>query len=41
LTGPVVDQDGTERLAAGVSIADNDMLGINWLVKGVETRIPQ
>ncbi|MCB1379147.1 MAG: BMP family ABC transporter substrate-binding protein [Alphaproteobacteria bacterium] len=41
MTGPVVDQDGNEKLAAGVVIADGDMAGINWLVKGVETRIPQ
>ena len=40
LTGPVMDQDGTERLAAGVTIADPDLLGIDWLVKGVETRLP-
>lgn len=40
LTGPIVDQDGTERLADGVTIADPDMLGIDWLVAGVETRIP-
>jgi simple sugar transport system substrate-binding protein len=40
LTGPIMDQEGAERLAAGVSIADQDMLGINWLVKGVETRLP-
>jgi simple sugar transport system substrate-binding protein len=41
LTGPVVDQDGNEKLAAGVVISDGDMASINWLVKGVETRIPQ
>ena len=41
MTGPIADQDGKERLAAGVVIADGDMAGINWLVKGVETRIPQ
>lgn len=41
LTGPIVDQDGTERLADGVVIADGDMAGIDWLVAGVETRIPQ
>lgn len=40
LTGPVMDQDGTERLAAGETIADGDLLGIDWLVKGVETRLP-
>jgi len=41
MTGPIMDQDGTERLAAGVTIADDAMLGIDWLVAGVETRIPQ
>lgn len=41
LTGPIMDQDGTERLAAGETIADQDLLGINWLVQGVETRIPE
>lgn len=41
MTGPVVDQDGTERLAAGEVIEDGAMLGIDWLVAGVETRIPQ
>lgn len=41
LTGPVVDQDGTERLAEGEIIADEAMQGIDWLVEGVETRIPQ
>jgi simple sugar transport system substrate-binding protein len=40
LTGPLVDQDGTERLAAGEVIADEALLGIDWLVQGVETRIP-
>lgn len=41
LTGPVVDQDGTERLAEGVVIDDAAMASIDWLVEGVETRIPQ
>lgn len=41
LTGPVVDQDGTERLAEGEVILDEALQGIDWLVKGVETRIPQ
>jgi basic membrane protein A len=40
LTGPIVDQDGTERLADGEVISDEAMLGIDWLVAGVETRIP-
>jgi len=41
MTGPIIDQDGKEQLADGVAIDDGAMLGINWLVKGVETRIPQ
>lgn len=41
MTGPIVDQDGTEKLAAGVTIEDGAMLGIDWLVKGIETRIPK
>jgi simple sugar transport system substrate-binding protein len=40
MTGPIVDQDGKEQLAEGVAIEDGAMLGINWLVQGVETRIP-
>lgn len=41
MTGPIVDQDGAERLAEGEVIADDAMQGIDWLVEGVETRIPQ
>lgn len=41
LTGPVVDQDGTERLAEGETISDDALRGIDWLVAGVETRIPR
>ena len=40
MTGPILDQDGKEQLADGVAIEDGAMLGINWLVQGVETRIP-
>jgi simple sugar transport system substrate-binding protein len=40
MTGPIIDQDGKEQLADGVAIEDGAMLGINWLVQGVETRIP-
>lgn len=40
LTGPVVAQDGSQKLKPGQVISDADMLGINWLVKGVETKIP-
>jgi len=41
LTGPIEDQDGMTRLAEGEVITDEAMLGIDWLVSGVETRIPQ
>ncbi len=41
LTGPITAQDGTEMLAEGVTIADGDLLGINWLVEGVETSLPK
>ena len=41
MTGPVTDQDGEMRLAEGEVISDEAMLGIDWLVTGVETRIPQ
>lgn len=40
-TGPIVDQDGVEKLAAGVTIEDGPLLGMDWLVKGVATRIPK
>ena len=40
LTGPITDQDGTEKLAAGEVIEDGALLGIDWLVTGVETRLP-
>ena len=39
-TGPIVDQSGKEKLATGEVISDGDLLGINWLVKGVETKLP-
>ncbi|NKC14167.1 MAG: BMP family ABC transporter substrate-binding protein [Gammaproteobacteria bacterium] len=38
--GPVIDQNGKERVAGGSAISDSDLLGINWLVRGVQTRIP-
>lgn len=41
LTGPIVDQEGTERLAESEIIEDQAMASIDWLVAGVETRIPQ
>ena len=34
-TGPIKDQSGAERVAAGQVPADGDLLGMNWFVEGV------
>ena len=34
-TGPIADQDGKIRIAAGTSAADEELLGMTWFVKGV------
>ena len=39
--GPVIGQDGSEKIAEGDTISDGDLLGINWLVAGVETQLPK
>lgn len=36
LTGPLVDQDGEERVADGVKMTLPEILSMDWLVKGVE-----
>jgi simple sugar transport system substrate-binding protein len=41
MTGPITSQDGELKLKPGEVMADPPLLGINWLVKGVETRIPR
>lgn len=40
-TGPIIDQAGNEKIPAGETISDGDLLGISWLVKGVETNLPK
>jgi len=40
-TGPIVDQDGEEMVAAGQTLSDEDLLSISWLVEGIETRLPK
>lgn len=40
-TGPIADQDGKVIIKEGDVIADMDLAAINWLVKGVETRLPK
>ncbi len=34
--GPVLDQTGATKAAAGAALADADILGMNWLVQGVQ-----
>ncbi|MBN1262236.1 MAG: BMP family ABC transporter substrate-binding protein [Anaerolineae bacterium] len=33
--GPINDQDGNEKVAAGQCMSDGDMLGMDWFVEGV------
>lgn len=33
--GPIKDQKGMEKVAAGASMSDKDMLGMTWFVQGV------
>ena len=33
--GPIKDQDGTVKVAAGEAMSDGDMLGMTWFVQGV------
>ena len=40
-TGPIFDQEGKERYAAGVVVPDGDLLGMNWYVKGVDDKLPE
>ncbi len=40
-TGPIMDRDGKERVAAGATAADGMMLGMDWFVKGVNGDLPK
>jgi len=35
-TGPINDQDGVEKVAAGASMDAGALLGMDWFVEGVE-----
>ena len=39
-TGPIVDQDGNERVAAGKTLSDEELLKMDWYVKGVLDKLP-
>lgn len=40
-TGPIHDQDGKERVAAGKVITPEEMANMNYLVRGVEGSLPK
>lgn len=40
-TGPIYDQSGTERYAAGEIVPDADLLEMKWYVRGIDDRLPQ
>ena len=37
--GPIKDQKGVEKVAAGTTLSDGDLLGMNWFVEGVQGTI--
>jgi len=39
--GPIKDQDGKIRVAAGAGLPDKDQLSFDWFVQGVEGTIPK
>jgi basic membrane protein A and related proteins len=40
-TGPIRDQSGAVRLKSGETMPDKALFAIDWLVQGVETKIPK
>ena len=40
-SGPINDQDGKPKVAAGATLADADVLGMDWLAEGVEGNLPK
>ncbi|WP_269497363.1 BMP family ABC transporter substrate-binding protein [Castellaniella sp. S9] len=39
-TGPIVDQDGKERVPAGTTLTDEQKHKIDWLAAGIQGRLP-
>ncbi|MEZ5668114.1 MAG: BMP family ABC transporter substrate-binding protein [Alphaproteobacteria bacterium] len=39
-TGPIYDQEGVERIAAGEVIANEELAGMDWYVQGVGDTLP-
>ena len=40
-TGPLKDNTGADKVPAGTAMTDKDLLGMDWLVEGVEGSIPK
>jgi len=40
-SGPLKDQNGIEKVAAGTNLDDGALLGMNWFVEGVQGTIPK
>ncbi|MDF2927093.1 MAG: rane protein [Paenibacillaceae bacterium] len=40
-TGPIVDQAGASKVAEGKKLTLEEVLGMNWFIKGVEGTIPK
>jgi basic membrane lipoprotein Med (substrate-binding protein (PBP1-ABC) superfamily) len=38
--GPLIDQTGTERVADGVAMTDDEIISMDWHVDGVTTPLP-
>jgi basic membrane protein A and related proteins len=38
--GPIIDQEGRERVARGKLMSDEDLNGMKFLVDGIEGRAP-
>ena len=39
-TGPLIDQDGEERVADGTAMTQEEILNMDWFVEGVEGELP-
>ncbi len=39
--GPIYNQEGKLMVKAGEVMPDNDILGLNWYVKGIDDKLPQ
>jgi basic membrane protein A and related proteins len=39
--GPIKDNSGALKVAAGSSVSIDDLMAINWYVEGVDGKVPQ